>query len=186
LIIIFVLALGRFFQALAGLDAGSSFGGMGSSREMFISSFVEPVACLSIFSLILSGANFSVSTILTGLALLTVILTETSRLPVDNQETHLELTMIHEAMVLDYSGPHLAIIELASYIRQIFWITLLALIILPTYPLIAIGSAVIAICVLIAFIEIGIAKFRLFRVPNLLMFGFLLALLSIAAALVRI
>jgi len=186
LTIIFILALGRFFQALAGLDAGSAFGGMGSSREMFVSSYVEPVACLAIFSLLLSSAHCSLSAILTGLAVLTVVLAETSRLPFDNQETHLELTMIHEAMVLDHSGPLLALIELAGYIRQSFWIVLLASILIPLNSFLALSSAVIILCFVIALIEIGIAKFRLFKVPDILMLGFVLALLAVAAGVMRI
>ena len=96
------------------------------------------------------------------------------------------LTMIHEAMVLDYSGPQLALIELASHIRQIFWITLLAIILLPSFSLFALIAAIIFICIAIAFIEVGIAKFRLFKVPDLLMFGFILALLSVAVGLLKI
>jgi len=120
LAIIFLLALGRFFMALAALDAGSSFGGMGSSREMFISSVVEPVIVLSAFAVgaLHGSTNFEAMNlpdsmflcrVSAALALLFAAIAETSRLPVDNQETHLELTMIHEAMVLEYSGRGLAL-----------------------------------------------------------------------------
>ena len=186
LAIIFVLALGRFFLALAALDAGSSFGGMGSSREMFISSFVEPAACLVIFALYLSpGANWSVAHILAGLALLIVILAETGRLPVDNQETHLELTMVHEAMLLDYSGPSLALLEIAAQVKQFFWLCLLASVICPlaVWPFII---CLLALFFVVAFIEVGIAKYRLFKAPDLIIFGVILALLAVVSALLGV
>src|SRR3989339_1305625 len=132
LLIIFILALGRFFLALAGLDAGSSFGGMGSSREMFISSFVEPVVVMVIFVVALNAHStglqvisavpvLSLPLIIAATAMMFVIIAETSRIPVDNQETHLELTMVHEAMVLEYSGRSLALLELAAYLKQILF-----------------------------------------------------------------
>jgi len=180
LAIIFILALGRFFLALAALDAGSSFGGMGSSREMFISSFVEPAACLIIFVIYLSpGSTWSLAHLLAGLALLIVILAETSRLPVDNQETHLELTMVHEAMLLDYSGPSLALLELSAQVKQLFWLCFLAGVI---YPL----ALLPLLLFVIAFIEVGIAKYRLFKVPDLIVFSVILALLGVVSALLRI
>jgi len=179
LAIIFVLALGRFFLALAALDAGSSFGGIGASREMFIASFVEPAACLVIFTLYLApGAGWSVSHLLAGLALLLVILAETARLPVDNQETHLELTMVHEAMLLDYSGPALALIELSAQIKQAFWLCLLA----GVFGLLSLPVLIIVI----ALIEVGTAKYRLFKVPDLLVFGVILALLAVVSALLGV
>lgn len=186
LAIIFILALGRFFLALAALDAGSSFGGMGSSREMFISSFVEPAACLIIFALYLSpGATWSVAHLLAGLALLIVILAETGRLPVDNQETHLELTMVHEAMLLDYSGPSLALLELSAQIKQFFWLCLLASVICPLFflPFMACLGALIFV---IALFEVGIAKYRLFKVPDFIVFGVILALLAVVSALLGV
>ncbi|MFA6548474.1 MAG: NADH-quinone oxidoreductase subunit H [Candidatus Margulisiibacteriota bacterium] len=192
LVVIFVLALGRFFQALAALDAGSSFGGMGASREMFVSSFVEPAACLIIFALYLSpGVAWSVSHFLAGLALLLVLLAETSRLPVDNQETHLELTMIHEAMLLDYSGPSLALIEWSVYIKQFFWLCLLAGIICPLACPTLIGlwpfvAGLLVLLFVIAFIEVGIAKYRLFKVPDFIIFGVILALLAVVSALLGV
>lgn len=186
LAIIFVLALGRFFLALAALDTGSSFGGIGSSREMFISSFVEPVACLVIFSLYLSsGSNWSMAHLFAGLALLIVILAETSRLPIDNQETHLELTMVHEAMLLDYSGPALGLLELAAQVKQLFWLTLLAGIFCPLV-LLPFSVILLVLFLLIALIEVGIAKYRLFKVPDLLFFGVILALLAVASALLGV
>lgn len=186
LAIIFILALGRFFLALAALDAGSSFGGIGSSREMFIGSFVEPAACLVIFALYLTpSSTWSIAHLLAGAALLIVIIAETSRLPVDNQETHLELTMIHEAMMLDYSGPALALLELSAQIKQLFWLSLLAGIFFP-FASISFVACLFVLIIAIAFIEIGIAKFRLFKVPNLIFFSVILALLAIVSALLGV
>jgi len=186
LAIIFILALGRFFLALAALDAGSAFGGMGSSREMFISSFVEPAACLVIFALYLTpGSTWSLTHLLAGLSLLIVILAETTRLPIDNQETHLELTMVHEAMLLDYSGRSLALLEFSAQIKQLFWFCLLAGIICPL-ALLPYGFCLLFIIIVIAFIEVGIAKYRLFKVPDLLVFAVILALLAIVSALLGV
>ena len=142
LVLIFIFALGRFFLVLAALDAGSAFGGMGASREMFISSLVEPALCLAIFSVFLqfgstsilefSGMHaVSVASFVASIALFLVTLAETSRIPVDNQETHLELTMVHEAMVLEYSGRRLALIELAAHIKQMIWFFLIAQLVFP-------------------------------------------------------
>lgn len=180
--IIFILGLGRFFLALAGLDAGSSFGGMGSSREMFISSFIEPAACLAIFALYMAnGYGLSTARLLIAIALFIIILAETSRLPFDNQETHLELTMIHEAMLLDYSGPSLALLELSAQIKQLFWISLLSGIVFSlSSPLFFAGLFLFS--VLIAFIEVGTAKYRLFRAPDLIIFSVILSLLAVVSA----
>ena len=132
LAVVYLLALGRFFLALGGLDTGSSFGGLGSSREMTISAIAEPAMMLAIFTVAL-GANstnlsemakvavgqswrfLAPSQMLAFAALLIVLIAETGRIPVDNPATHLELTMIHEAMVLEYSGPYLALIEWGGF-----------------------------------------------------------------------
>ncbi|MCU0640652.1 MAG: NADH-quinone oxidoreductase subunit H [Candidatus Margulisbacteria bacterium] len=185
--VIFVLALGRFFLALAALDAGSAFGGIGSSREMFLASFVEPAACLVILVLYLApGPAWSVAHILAGLALLIVVLAETARQPVDNQETHLELTMVHEAMLLDHSGPALALLLLAAQIKQLFWLVLLVSLFVPLTALLPLGAGLLAAALVIALIEVGIAKYRLFKVPDLLVFGSILALLAVAGALLGV
>lgn len=186
LAIIFILALGRFFLALAALDAGSSFGGIGSSREMFIASFVEPAACLVVFTLYLSpGSPWSVAHLLAGSALLIIILAETARLPVDNQETHLELTMLHEAMLLDYSGPALALLELSAQIKQFFWLCLLVGTLAPLV-LLPYGLSLLALIFAIALIEVGVAKYRLFKVPDLIVFSVILALLALVSALLGV
>ncbi|MDD2702874.1 MAG: NADH-quinone oxidoreductase subunit H, partial [Candidatus Omnitrophica bacterium] len=137
LTLVFILALGRFFLVLAALDTGSPFGGMGASREMFISSLVEPAVCLVIFAVslrpgstgmqVFSGMHaVSVSSFVSAAALMLAVIAETSRVPVDNQETHLELTMVHEAMVLEYSGRSLVLLEMGAYIRQMVWFFLIA------------------------------------------------------------
>ena len=198
LAIFFILALGRFFLALAGLDAGSSFGGMGSSREMFISSIAEPAAFVSLFVIgmnnsstsvaAVAGAHlFRISTLLAGFAFFMVVIVETSRIPVDNQETHLELTMVHEAMVLEYSGGSLAIIELASHIRQIIFFTILSWFLFPFFndagrQWLQFPLKLLVISTIIAVIEVSLAKMRLFRVVDYLGFAFFIALLAAVAA----
>jgi len=187
---LFVLGLGRFFLALAGLDAGSSFGGMGSSREMFISSFAEPATFIAVFVLCMGNANsVKVSGLLAGIAFLMVTIAETSRIPVNNRETHLELTMIHEAMVLEYSGRSLALIELGSHIKQLIFFTMLSWYLFPWFGTGICGwllfpIKLLIICLVIATIEISVAKMRLFRVVDFLSFAFFMALVaSIAAGL---
>lgn len=200
LTLFFLLALGRFFLALAGLDAGSAFGGMGSSREMFISSLVEPVAVTAIavvgwqsgslnLQAIASSTAMSFSGVLASGALFFVILAETSRVPVDNQETHLELTMIHEAMILEYSGPSLGLLEWAAHIKQFILFSLLACILWPFDAAHAAGPSffgagfflgkVFLCAALVAFVEMAVAKMRLFRVVDFMAFGFALSLLAL-------
>ena len=134
LVVVYLLLLGTFFLSLAGLDPGSPFGGMGASREMTIAALAEPTVALAIFALALSagstnlgqivartmshpGAALSPGHLLAFLALFIVALAETGRLPIDNPATHLELTMIHEAMVLEYSGRYLALLEWAAAVK---------------------------------------------------------------------
>lgn len=187
LAVIFILALGRFFIALAGLDAGSAFGGMGSSREMFVSAFIEPVALLSIFAVSLNAGSTSLeavsgsfglrlSSVIAALSLFIVTIAETSRIPVDNQETHLELTMIHEALSLEYSGRSLALIELASHIKQIVFFSLIAAVVIPWGDF-ALKMAVIIVAV--SLLEVSIAKMRLFRVMDFLSFAFALSIMAL-------
>lgn len=202
LTLFFLFSLGRFFLALAGLDAGSAFGGMGSSREMFIASFVEPVAILSVA--VVAGHNvspqegrmacsmgMSFSGMVAAAALFMVVLAETSRIPVDNQETHLELTMIHEAMLLEYSGPSLAMLETAAHTKQLIWFALLGAILWPwpagsSAALSDIASAavffvlkIILCAVVVGVTEIGLAKMRLFRVVDFLGLAFLFSVLAL-------
>ncbi|MDD5431673.1 MAG: NADH-quinone oxidoreductase subunit H [Candidatus Omnitrophica bacterium] len=209
LALIFVFALGRFFICLAALDAGSSFGGMGSSREMFISSLVEPAICLVIFSLSLQfgSTNFlaftgthsiSVASLVSAVALFLITIAETSRVPIDNQETHLELTMIHEAMILEYSGRRLALIEMASYIKQMVLFFLIAQIVFPvclpqgaTLTVHAFWwvwylARLFFIAVVVAFVEVSVAKMRLFRVADFIWFAFVLGIIATICAILGV
>jgi formate hydrogenlyase subunit 4 len=205
--IIFLLSLGRFFLSLASLDTASAFGGMGASREMFLSSFAEPAALLSIFTVslnagttnmdVLSGSfGFHLSSMLAGVALFLVTIAETSRLPIDNQETHLELTMVHEAMLLEYSGRGLAILEIASHAKQILFFSLIANILLPSQAAINIGlnpaltgfilfiSKILLLGVVVSVIEVSVAKIRLFKAVDFLSFAIVLAGISLTIAAV--
>ncbi len=202
LVLIFLMALGRWFAALAGLDTGSAFGGMGSSREMFVSSLAEPVAVLAILAAALTGDSTTaagiagahgirLSSVLAAGALFLVALAETSRIPVDNQETHLELTMIHEAMVLEYSGASLGLIQASSHIRQIVWFSLTAAVLPGTSAAWPAAAGiyllkVAGIAVAVAITETGVAKMRLLRVPEFLSFAFIVAGLALVSSVVGI
>ncbi|HEY3375368.1 MAG TPA: NADH-quinone oxidoreductase subunit H [Candidatus Aquicultor sp.] len=206
IVVIYLLGLARFFTALAGLDTGSSFGGMGSSREMMISSLAEPVTMTGIFVLAadVGSTNFSdivakslsmgyaqPAYILLALAFLIIAMAETSRIPVDNPATHLELTMVHEAMILEYTGRDLALIEWAGAMKLTLLLTIIANVFFPwgiaqsiSRPAIVIGITAITIKLIllavgIATIESSIAKLRLFRVPELIGGAFALAMLAL-------
>ncbi len=148
LAVVYLLALGRFFLALGGLDTGSSFGGLGSSREMTISAIAEPALMLAVFTVAISAGSTNLSLVaqaalgqswrflapqqmLAFAALFIVLIAETGRIPVDNPATHLELTMIHEAMILEYSGPYLALIEWSAAMKQLVLMTLLVNVFFP-------------------------------------------------------
>lgn len=209
IMLVSVLALGRFFMTLAGLDTASTFGGMGSSREIMISSLIEPTILISVFAVGLVSHTTSVYWImnmsktigmpllqpvylLVFLAMLIVVLAETCRIPVDDPATHLELTMVHEAMILEYSGRHLALMELGAAVKQLLFITLLVNIFLPHDQLIQVGNMAAAVsislfiylikvvlfAVLIALAEVNTVKMRLFSVPNLAALSFILAFLG--------
>jgi formate hydrogenlyase subunit 4 len=209
--VVALLALGAVALALAGLDTGTAFGGMGASREMTILALGEPTLLVAIFALSVPVGStnlgaivsstlrepaqvLSPTSLLAAVALGMVIVAETGRLPVDNPSTHLELTMVHEAMVLEYAGPDLAVVELASAMRLGVFLGLLANLFLPwgiattAAPLavllgvLALVVKVGALGVLLAAGEVFLAKLRLFRVPELLAGSFLLALLSVAAS----
>jgi formate hydrogenlyase subunit 4 len=207
--LVYLLALGTFFLMLAGLDAGSAFGGMGSSREAIVASLTEPAMILSIFAIALTKGSTNLSTIVHKTALLEGIVTdpspylmalaaifivaiaETGRVPVDNPATHLELTMIHEAMVLEYSGRYLALIEWAAGLKLLVFLTLIANVFAPwgiatsmEPATLGIGLAIYLVkisglAVLIGVIESMFAKLRLFRVTDLLGVAFILALLGL-------
>jgi len=207
--LVYLLALGTFFLILAGLDAGSAFGGMGSSREAIVASLTEPAMILSIFAIALTAGSTNLSTIVHKTALLEGIVTdpsphlmalaalfivalaETGRVPVDNPATHLELTMIHEAMVLEYSGRYLALIEWAAGMKLVVFLSLIANVFAPwgiattlAPAAMGIGLAVYLVklaglAVLIGTLECMFAKLRLFRVTDLLGVAFILALLGL-------
>jgi len=212
IVLMYLFLLGTFFLALAGLDAGSGFGGMGSSREMAVAALAEPTVMIAIFAIALRVGNTDLDEIvrrgavdslllltpghlLAFLAFFIVALAETGRLPVDNPATHLELTMIHEAMVLEYSGRYLALIEWAAGMKLLIFLALLSNLFFPwgvalaVTPL-ALAMAFIALVVKVGLLAVGIAaletavaKLRLFRLPALLSGSFALALLAVISFL---
>jgi formate hydrogenlyase subunit 4 len=204
--IVALLGLARFLQAAAAMDTGTSFGGIGASREVMIASLAEPAMIMVVFTLSLVAgatqlstiAHFMVATaglrVSLGMALVAfviVALAENTRIPLDNPATHLELTMVHEAMVLEYSGRHLAMMELAASLRMVLYISLIACIFVP-FGLVAQGASLLAdavalfayglkvgvACVLLATFEMTTAKMRVFRVPSLLGIALMLGLLG--------
>ena len=206
--VIALFALGRFFLALAGLDAGSAFGGLGSSREMSIASIVEPAMMLGIFAVAVTAGSTNLSVIVSTLSTTTasmlhpshilafaglfiVTIAETGRIPVDNPATHLELTMIHEAMVLEFSGRYLALIEWASQVKLLVFLAILTNVFFPIgiatdFTFLALAQGIAAFCAKILLLALAIAvlestnaKLRLFRVPDLLMVAFTFSLLSL-------
>ena len=204
--LVMLFAIIRFFTALAGMDIGTAFGGMGASREMTIASLAEPAMLMAVFTVSLAGRSTSlthmVSVMAHGefvlrpslafalLAFIMVHLTETGRVPVDNPSTHLELTMIHEAMLLEYSGRHLALIEWASMMKLFLYSSLGIAVfcpwgIAPSGDLVAllVGAVLLAaklavLGVIMVLIETGLAKMRLFRLTEYLGGAFLLATLG--------
>jgi formate hydrogenlyase subunit 4 len=205
--LIALLGSARFFLALAGLDVGTSFGGIGSSREVMIASLAEPAMLMIVFTLALIAGSTQLSTMaaymvsgevglrvslgLALLALVMVAIAENARIPIDNPATHLELTMVHEAMVLEYSGRHLALIDLASQLKLLLYISVIGCLFTPWgiappnggAAEIAVGVATyiakLAVGgVLLAIFETSIAKMRVFRVPAFLGAALMLGLLG--------
>jgi formate hydrogenlyase subunit 4 len=207
ILFLYLLVMAKFFMALGGLDAGSAFGGMGSSREMTISAIFEPVVIIVVAALAFVLKTFSIpqmfsitmsSSVITHSALLlisaalfVVLITETSRIPVDNPETHLELTMIHEAMVLEYSGPNLALMEMSYALKNTLFMGMLINILIPwglasTLNAAGVGVSIFSfvikgvfLAVIIGVFESAMAKSRLFNLRNLFMLAFSLAFLTI-------
>ena len=205
--VIALLASARFYLALAGLDVGTSFGGIGSSREVMIASLAEPAMIMIVFTLALIAGSTQLSTVAEfmaspqvglrvslGLALVGLIMVavaENGRVPVDNPATHLELTMVHEAMVLEYSGRHLALIELSSSLKLVLYVSLLTCLFAP-WGIAAAGASFAPLAVgvaafvgklavggfLLALFETSIAKMRVFRVPEFLGVALMLGLLA--------
>jgi formate hydrogenlyase subunit 4 len=207
IVIVALLGTARFFLALAGLDIGTSFGGIGSSREMMFASLAEPAMLMVVFTLSLFAGStqlsfisaymlgphmgLSISLALALVALVIVSLAENARIPIDNPATHLELTMVHEAMILEYSGRHLAVIEAAASLKLLLYISLIACLFAPWGTAVA-GGGTIAYGVglvlyvvklaaggfLLVFFETAIAKMRVFRVPEFLGVALMLGLLG--------
>ena len=207
ILFLYLLALARFFMALAGLDAGSSFGGMGSSREMSISAIIEPTTIIvfaalafvfktiNIFEMFsFSAATGTIATpilILVGISLFIILIVETSRIPVDNPETHLELTMIHEGMILEQSGRNLALMELSAAVKLTVLMALLLNLIVPlglatTLSVSGLTIAAVlfivkgtALAGMIGLFESSMAKMRFFRLPSLFAMAFFFSVLII-------
>ncbi|HSD75108.1 MAG TPA: NADH-quinone oxidoreductase subunit H [Steroidobacteraceae bacterium] len=207
IVIVALLGTARFLLALAGLDVGTSFGGIGSSREMLFASLAEPAMLMAVFTLSLfagstqlssisaymlgPGAGLSISLALALVALIIVSIAENARIPVDNPATHLELTMVHEAMILEYSGRHLAVIEAAAALKLLLYLSLIACVFIPWGAAVA-GTGVLSyvlglgayaaklalLAFFLAVFETAIAKMRVFRVPEFLGIALMLGLLG--------
>ena len=212
IVVVALPALGTVTLALAALDTGTAFGGMGASRAMTVLALVEPTILMAIFALSVRAGSTNLGAIvnsrlaeplqvaspaslLAAVALTVVTIAETGRLPVDNPSTHLELTMIHEAMVLEYAGPDLALVEWASAMRLTVLLGLLASLFTPwgvatpgagpaalALGLAAFATKVAVLAAALAAAEVFMAKLRLFRVPELLTGSFLLALLAVGTS----
>ena len=198
-----LISLSTFFLMLLGLDSASAFGGMGSSREAFIAALVEPAMVLTIFSVSLMAGNLGVgqagvnlaehfpkahmaSFLFAGISFFILLIAENGRIPVDNPETHLELTMVHEAMILDITGVYLALIETAASIKFIIFASLFASLFMPfglefslPVALLIFLAKLVLIATAVALLEVNTAKLRLFKVPNLLGLAIVFAFLSL-------
>jgi formate hydrogenlyase subunit 4 len=208
LLLVGTLALGRFALATAALDTGSPFGGMGASRDMTIAALAEPALMLGLFtsalaagsmnlgalvrSLVQQGPSYHPSDLLAFAGLLIIVIAETGRIPVDNPATHLELTMIHEAMVLEYAGPDLALVEWTAAVKELLYLTLLVDLFMPLgiatslspaallISVVAWAAKVSMLAIVVTLIESMNAKLRLFRVPELVSTSLGLAFLALA------
>lgn len=198
--LIYVLALGRFFLVLASLDGGSAFGGMGGAREMFIAILVEPAILLALLvvsfkaqtaNLALMASHavsspLSLTYVFAMIGFFIVLIAETGRIPVDNPDTHLELTMIHEGMTLEYSGRNLALIFWASAVKQLVMILLFVMLFLPgnSFGNVSFMWTVVKVLLValgIAGAETSTNKMRLFKIPNFLAVSCLLSLLALVS-----
>lgn len=207
ILFLYLLGVARFFMALSGLDAGSAFGGMGSSREMSLAAVIEPtsIVVLAALAVVARSLNFldiaresagalfpaSATMILIAVSLFIILIVETGRIPVDNPETHLELTMVHEGMVLEQSGRNLAMMEYAAAIKQTLLIAILVSVLMPfglvtelsaggvllAMALFAVKGSVIS--VIVGLFESSIAKMRLFALPNLFIIAYFFSVLTI-------
>jgi len=213
ILVVYLFALARFFLALAGIDAGSAFGGMGSSREMAVAAIAEPAFMLPLFTMAVAAGTtnltgivqsvvnggegvLTVAHLMSFVALFVVAVAETGRIPVDNPDTHLELTMIHEAMLLEYSGNNLALLTFSVSIKQLLIFTLLINIFFPwgIASFLGIGALItgtlvfiiklLVIGIVMAVVETSFAKSRLFKVPDLLLASFFIGLLGLVSKFV--
>ncbi len=204
-----LLALGRFLQAIGALDAGGAFGGMGASREMTVGLLVEPALMLVVFSVAVAAGttdlvqiavrrdtvaalSWQAADLLALIGIVVLVPAETGRIPVDNPDTHLELTMLHEGMLLEHSGPGLGCLALASHAKQLIVLTLAAVMFFPrgiaesptpealAIALGAFGGKVFVLATFLGLVESSYAKLRLFRVPQYLGLGLLCAFLALA------
>ncbi len=208
ILLVGLLALARFLLAIGALDAGGAFGGMGASREMTVGLLVEPALMLTVFSVAVSAGttdpnllaarraplllSWAAPDLLALFAMLILTLAETGRIPVDNPDTHLELTMLHEGMLLEHSGPGLACIALATHVKQLVTLTLVAALFLPVglaadasagavaVALGAYAAKVLALATFLGLVESSYAKLRFFRVPQFLGLGLVCAFLALA------
>ncbi|MEZ7890572.1 MAG: NADH-quinone oxidoreductase subunit H [Candidatus Wallbacteria bacterium] len=214
IVIIYLMALARFFMALAALDTASAFGGMASSREMMISSIAEPAMILCFISIAISHNSTNLSNIMSAIAqgenffftttnlfilfgLFLIVIAETGRIPFDNPATHLELTMVHEGMILEYSGRYLAMMTLASYIKQAVLFTLIVNIFFPYGMMMTttISAFILStfyfivklsvFSIFVGIFESSLAKSRLFQIPDLAGISFVLALTSIIINVIK-
>ena len=208
IVVIALLGSARFFLALAGMDVGTSFGGIGSSREMMIATLAEPAMIMIVFTLALLAGSTQLSSLagfmlspavglrvsagLALIALVMVAIAENGRLSIDNPATHLELTMVHEAMLLEYSGRHLAVIELASWLKLLLYMSLIGCVFVPwglAPPGASTGEEVTGAAayiaklavggVLLALFETSVAKMRIFRISEFLGAALMLGLLGV-------
>ncbi len=207
ILFLYLLALAKFFMALAGLDAGSAFGGMGSSREMAILALFEPVIIVVFAALAFAYKTVNIPDIFRGAlasnvlvnpvmiliaaSIFIVIIVESARIPVDNPETHLELTMVHEAMILEQSGKNLAMLELSSAMKQTLLMGVLINTLIPwglatdfSAPAILFSLALFLVKAVVLAVAIGLfesscAKYRLFRLPGLFAFALFLSIITL-------
>lgn len=206
IVLVGFFALGRFFLALAGMDVGTAFGGMGSSREMTIASLAEPAMLMGIFTMAMTVHSTNLASMIrylleqplqlypsfvfAAMGLLLVAVAETGRIPIDNPATHLELTMVHEAMILEYTGRHLALMEWGAMLKLMIYGILLGDLFLPwgiaanlapvaiLIGLISVFLKLFLLGISLAMMETGLAKMRFFRVPQYLGLAFILCLLG--------
>lgn len=212
IVLVGLLALARVFTALAAMDIGTAFGGMGASREMTVSALTEPAMLMAIFTLSMTAASTNLAAAMSHileqglilrpsftfalLGLMMVAVAETGRIPVDNPATHLELTMLHEAMLLEYSGRHLALLEWASHIKFMIFVVLIIDLFFPWGIAPDLNPAAVAVSLVTLLLKLAVlasmlvaaetilAKLRLFRVPEYLNLAFLLSLLGLLSHII--